>query len=125
MDRDLQLRILAGVLLITSAFTHTLQVFVYGGVWHNIGAALYGAMYLFLGIGLIRYLDNRGLVLLSIILPFIGGIGGVIRFFFFHTETANLFIILHVLIDMVVVPACILIFRLMRTSIPMSQKTLM
>ena len=123
MERDLQLRILAGVLLIISAFTHILQVLVYGGVWHNIGAALYGAMYLFLGIGLIRYLDKKGLVLLSIVLPFIGGIGGVIRFFFLHTETANLFIILHVVIDMVVVPACILIFRSMRTSMPLSQTT--
>ena len=115
MDRDLQLRVLAGVLLIISAFTHTLQVFVYGGIWHNIGAALYGAMYLFLGIGLIRFLDKRGLVLLSIILPFIGGIGGVIRFFYF-TNATNLFIIVHVVIDIIVVPACVFIFKSMRSN---------
>jgi len=120
MERDLKLRLLAGILLIISAFTHTLQVFVYGGVWHNIGAALYGAMYLFLGIGLIRYLDKRGLVLLSVILPFIGGIGGVFRFLYF-TDATNLFIIIHILIDVVVVPACILIFKSMRINIPLSQ----
>ncbi|MFW9794582.1 MAG: hypothetical protein ACFFEE_09790 [Candidatus Thorarchaeota archaeon] len=107
-------------MLILSAFTHTLQVFVYGGVWHNIGAALYGAMYLFLGIGLIKFLDRKGLVLLCVILPLIGGVGGVIRFFFFHTETANLFIILHVLIDTVVIPACIFIFKSMNTSVPLT-----
>lgn len=120
MVNEFRLRLLAGSLLIVSAFTHTLQVFVYGGVWHNIGAALYGAMYLFLGIGLIRFLDKKGLVLLCVILPLIGGVGGVIRFFFFHTETANLFIILHVLIDIIVVPACTFIFNSMRTNIPLS-----
>ncbi|MHA2026926.1 MAG: hypothetical protein ACW98U_13585 [Candidatus Thorarchaeota archaeon] len=118
MVSEFRLRLLAGGLLILSAFTHTLQVFVYGGVWHNIGAALYGAMYLFLGVGLIRFLDKKGLVALCVILPLIGGVGGVIRFFFLHTEAANLFIILHVLIDVVVVPACILIFRSMRTVKP-------
>ena len=113
----MKLRFLAGVLLIISAFTHSLQVFVYGGVWHNLAAAAYGAMYLFLGVGLIRYLKTRGLVVLCIILPLIGGIGGVIRFLFFHTETANLFILLHVFIDIVVVPTCVLIFNSIRTSL--------
>jgi hypothetical protein len=122
MEKDLTPRALAGILLVISAFTHTLQVFVYGGIWHNIGAALYGAMYLFLGIGLIRFLDNRGLVLLSVILPFVGGIGGIIRFFYF-TNATNLFIIVHVVIDLVVVPACFLIFRSMRTNLPMQVDT--
>jgi len=117
MDTEMKLRILAGVSLIISAFTHSLQVFVYGGVWHNLAAAVYGAMYLFLGIGLIRYLKTKGLVLMCIVLPLIGGIGGVIRFLFFHTEAANLFIILHVLIDIIVVPTCVLIFNSMRTSL--------
>ena len=114
----MKLRFLAGLLLIISAFTHTLQVFVYGGVWHNVGAAMYGAMYLFLGIGLIQYLKTKGLVLACIVLPLVGGIGGVIRFLFLHTEVVNLFIILHVLIDIVVVPSCIIIFKMMRISIP-------
>ncbi len=117
MDTEMKLRILAGVSLIISAFTHSLQVFVYGGVWHNLAAAVYGAMYLFLGIGLIRYLKTKGLVLMCIVLPLIGGIGGVIRFLVFHTEAANLFIILHVLIDIIVVPTCVLIFNSMRTSL--------
>ena len=112
-----QLRLLAGGLLIISALTHTIQVFVYGGVWHNVGAAVYGAMYLFLGIGLIRYLDTRGLVALCCILPLIGGVGGVIRFLFLHTEVANYFIILHVLIDIVVVPVSIYLYRTMGTSV--------
>jgi hypothetical protein len=92
-------------------------VFVYGGVWHNLAAALYGAMYLFLGIGIIRYLDKKGLVALCCILPLIGGVGGVIRFFFLHTEVANLFIILHVLIDIVVVPVSIYLYRNIGTSV--------
>ena len=112
-----QLRLVAGGLLILSACTHTIQVFVYGGVWHNVGAAVYGAMYLFLGIGLIRYLDKRGLVALCCILPLIGGVGGVIRFLFLHTHVANYFIILHVLIDIVVVPVSIYLYRNMGTSV--------
>ena len=116
MDTEKKLRLLAGMLLIISAFTHTLQVFVYGGVWHNIAAAFYGAMYLFLGIGLIKYLKTKGLVLACIFLPLIGGIGGVIRFLFLHTEVANLFIIIHVIIDIVVVPSSIYILKMMRFS---------
>jgi hypothetical protein len=115
---------LAGALLIISAFTHTLQVFVYGGLWDNIGAALYGAMYLFLGIGLIRYLKTKGLVLLCIILPLIGGVGGIFRFLFLQTEVANLFIILHVVIDIVVVPTCIYIFQCMNTSLVSRMETI-
>ncbi|MFW9834858.1 MAG: hypothetical protein ACFFEK_12740 [Candidatus Thorarchaeota archaeon] len=106
-----RLRLLASGLLIISAVTHTLQVFVYGEAGYNIGAAVYGAMYLFLGIGLIRYLDKRGLVALCVILPLIGGVGGVIRFLFIHTHTANYFIILHVLIDLVVVPVSLYLYR--------------
>ncbi len=112
-----QLSLLAGGLLILSACTHTIQVFVYGGIWHNVAAALYGAMYLFLGIGLIRYLDRRGLVALCVILPLIGGVGGIVRFLFLHTEVANYFIILHVLIDIVVVPVSIYLYRNVGTSI--------
>lgn len=117
MVNKYQLRLLAGGLLIMSACTHTIQVFVYGGIWHNVGAALYGAMYLFLGIGLIQYLDKRGLVALCCILPLIGGVGGVIRFLFLHTHVANYFIILHVLIDIVVVPVSIYLYRNMGTSV--------
>ncbi|OLS31727.1 MAG: hypothetical protein ThorAB25_00290 [Candidatus Thorarchaeota archaeon AB_25] len=117
MASKYQLRLLAGGLLIISACTHTIQVFVYGGVWHNIGAAVYGAMYLFFGIGLIRYLDKRGLVALCVILPLIGGVGGVIRFLFLHTHVANYFIILHVLIDIVVVPVSIYMYRNIGTSV--------
>ena len=120
MENEMKLRLMAGVLLIISAFTHTLQVFVYGGVWHNVAAAFYGAMYLFLGIGLIRYLKTKGLVLACIFLPLIGGIGGVIRFIFFHIEVSNLFIILHVIIDVFVVPSSIYIFKMMKSSIPSS-----
>ena len=113
---EIRLRLLAGGLLIISAITHTIQVFVFGGIWHNIGAALYGLMYLFFGIGLIKFPENRFVLPLSIIMPAIGGAGGVIRFLFLHAE--NFFIIIHVLIDIIVVPACVLLFMEGRRGAP-------
>ncbi|MHA2223339.1 MAG: hypothetical protein ACXAAO_14955 [Candidatus Thorarchaeota archaeon] len=124
MVREEKLRQLAGGLLIVSAVTHTIQVFVYGGIWHNIGAALYGVMYLFLGIGLIKFPENRFVLPLSVILPLVGGVGGVIRFFFLHTSEPNLFIILHVLIDVVVVPVCAFLFKTARETGPESVESL-
>jgi hypothetical protein len=121
------LRILAGVLLIISSITHTLQVFIFGGVWHNIGAALYGLMYLFFGIGLVWFNAERRdgrwrlfsiLLLVSIFMPAIGGSGAVLRFFM-HLESegvANFFIPLHILIDIVVVPSLVLVAQHFRTA---------
>ena len=107
---------MAGALLIISAITHTLQVFVYGGVSGNVAAALYGVMYLVLGASIIKYPERSLLVLMCIIIPGIGGIGGVTRFLFIHTHEANYFIVLHVIIDMVVVPTCVYLYKYRNAS---------
>lgn len=120
MDSKNRLRQMAGALLIISAITHTLQVFVYGGVSGNVAAALYGVMYLVLGASIIKYPERSLLLLMCIIIPGIGGIGGVIRFLFMHTHEANYFIILHVIIDMVVVPTCVYLYKYRNASQPES-----
>ncbi|NHI88138.1 MAG: hypothetical protein EAX87_01375 [Candidatus Thorarchaeota archaeon] len=117
-----RLRQMAGVLLIISAITHTLQVFVYGGVSGNVAAALYGVMYLVLGASVIKYPERNLLLLMCIIIPGIGGTGGVIRFLFMHTHEANYFIVLHVIIDMVVVPTCVYLYKDRDASQPNSMK---
>jgi hypothetical protein len=116
VDPKSRLRQMAGVLLIISAITHTLQVFVYGGVSGNVAAAVYGVMYLILGGSIIKYPEKSLLILTCIIIPGIGGIGGVIRFLFMHTHVANYFIVLHVIIDIVVVPTSAYLYKIRNAS---------
>ncbi len=97
-----RLRMLSGALLVISAVTHVLQLFVYGAEGHVIGAAAFGILYLF--IGLLIILDKRWALWLGATVPAIGGVLGILRFIF---RQATPFIIFHVLIDLVVVPVCV------------------
>jgi hypothetical protein len=97
-----QLLKLASILLIISSVTHVVQLQVYPLEHHVIGAAVFGIIYFFIGLFLLR--RNRLAVLLGAIMPSIGGVLGVYRFFLLHP---NPFTVFHVVIDLVVVPICI------------------
>ena len=92
----------AGMLMIISSVTHVLQLKVYPLEHHVIGAAAFGIIYFFIGLFLLR--RNHLAFWLGAILPSIGGVLGVYRFFWLHP---NPFTIFHVAIDLIVVPICI------------------
>lgn len=97
-----RLRMLAAILMLVSGVTHVIQIFVYGTEFSVLFAAIYGGMYFFIGLGLLR--NARIALWLGAILPAIGGILGIYRYFFLHS---NPFSVFHVLIDFIVVPSCI------------------
>ncbi|MHA1491048.1 MAG: hypothetical protein ACTSRI_15540 [Promethearchaeota archaeon] len=109
MENHEKLRIIAGILLIVSAITHFTQLFIYGFEAHQILAALYGVLYGILGILLLVFRKSQILAILGGIIPVIGGILGIgrlILFFVLATGELNFFIIFHVIVDIIVVPAC-------------------
>ncbi len=116
MEKEDKLRYISGILLIISAITHNVQLFVYGFAWHQITAALYGASYAVLGILLLKFKDNKIILLICIIIPAIGGTLGVLRFITILTEESvvNYFIIFHVIVDIIVVPSCIYLYLQLR-----------
>ena len=116
MEKDEKLRYIAGILLIISAITHNLQLFVHGFSSHQIGAALYGAIYGILGILLIKFKESKIILLICIVFPTIGGILGVSRFMLMLNEenVINYFIVFHVIVDIIVVPICIYLFLKLR-----------
>ena len=93
---------LAGVLMLVSSVTHVVQLQVYPLEHHVIGAAGFGIIYFFIGLFLLR--RRRLAMWFGAILPTIGGILGVYRFFLLHP---NPFTVFHVIIDLIVVPICI------------------
>lgn len=100
---SIEIRKLAGILLTISGVTHILQLLVYPPHFHVIGAVIFGIIYL--SIGFFILLKNRRIALwFGAILPTIGGILGLYRFFFLQP---NPFTIFHILIDLIVVPICI------------------
>ena len=116
MEKEDILRYISGILLIISAITHNVQLFVHGFAWHQITAALYGASYAVLGILLLKFKDNKIVLLLCIVLPAVGGTLGVLRFITMLTEenVVNYFIIFHVIVDIIVVPSCIYLYLQLR-----------
>lgn len=106
------LRYISGILLIISAITHNVQLFVYGFAWHQITAALYGVSYGVLGILLLKFTDNKIILIMCIIIPAIGGTLGILRFITILSEenVVNYFIIFHVIVDIIVIPSCIYLY---------------
>lgn len=88
--------------MLISSVTHVVQLQVYPLEHHIIGAAGFGIIYFFIGLLLLR--RNQIAFWLGAILPSIGGILGVYRFWFLHL---NPFTVFHVSIDLIVVPICI------------------
>ena len=93
---------LAGMLMIISSVTHVLQLGVYPLEHHVIGAAVFGIIYFFIGFFLLR--SNYLSLWMGAILPSLGGVLGIYRFFWLHP---NPFTIFHVAIDLIVVPICV------------------
>ncbi|HOJ30099.1 MAG: hypothetical protein GYA16_03590 [Spirochaetes bacterium] len=92
----------AGILLILSGCTHLTQLVVYQHHGHVIAASLFGLAYLVIGILLV--IEKQWVLWIATLLPLIGGILGVIRFIYMHTNPFSFF---HVLLDMVIVPFCL------------------
>ena len=111
MEKDENLRIFAGVLLIISCFTHIIQVVFVGTATHTIVAVMFGILYGIIGILLIYFKENKIITLLCAVLPTIGGILGVYRFF---VHLQNPFSVFHVIIDIIVVPICLYLYLKMR-----------
>jgi hypothetical protein len=107
------LRYVSGVLLISSMITHVAQVFFVGTASHSLVAAGYGVLYGIVGAGLLLFERNRYLFLAGALLPAIGGVLGSIRFVGMITveDTVNYFIIYHLLVDIIVVPSCLVLYR--------------
>ncbi len=88
--------------MLLSGVTHISQIFVYGAEASVLGASVFGLIYLLIGFSLLG--KARGALWAGAILPSIGGVLGIYRFFFLHT---NPFSVFHVAIDLVVVPICV------------------
>ena len=126
MKKHEKLKSVAGVLLIVSAITHVVQIFVVGFEWHDIGAAFYGSTYGILGILLIivssqdvSTIMKKVITLGGIIWPLIGGILGLNRLINIELKIhgeINWFIIFHVIIDSIVIPICIYSLLKLRRS---------
>lgn len=103
-------RTAAGLMLL-SGVTHLVQLLVYPPTANVIGAALFGLLYL--AIGLLLLPPGRLGLWLGAIFPAIGGALGIYRFFNLHV---NPFTPFHVLIDILVIAICIYHLRQARTA---------
>lgn len=102
------LRILAGLVLISSCITHLVQLMIVGFEWHDIAAAVIGGLYGVLGILLLIYKDNKTLTFIGIVFPFIGGTLGFVRLITIEigqVGTINWFIVWHIIADGIIVPS--------------------
>lgn len=94
-------RVLAGLLLL-SGITHVAQLAVYRHAANVVGAAGFGVVYFMIGIAVLRRWPAA--LHLAAVLPTIGGLLGVYRFFFLHT---NPFSVWHVALDLIIVPLAV------------------
>lgn len=101
-----RIRMISASLLMLSGVTHVTQVWVYGTEMPVVVAASFGVLYFI--IGLLLLFRFRFALWLGAILPAIGGMLGIYRFFFLQP---NPFTVFHVLIDIIVVPSCIYLLR--------------
>jgi len=102
------LRILAGVVLISSCITHLVQLAIVGFEWHDIAAAVIGGLYGLLGGLLLIYQNKKLLTFIGIIFPFIGGTLGFVRLVSIEigqTGAINWFIVWHLIADGIIVPS--------------------
>ncbi len=96
------LRKTAAILMMISGVTHVGQLFVYGRQFTVAFAAAYGSLYFFIGVGLWR--RARRAPFLGAVLPSIGGVLGLYRFFFLQR---NPFTVFHGIVNLIVIPSCI------------------
>ncbi len=94
-------KIAAGLMLL-SGVTHVSQLLVYGSEVSVVGASVFGLIYFVIGLFLLG--KSKGALWAGAIIPSVGGILGVYRFFYLQT---NPFSVFHVAIDLIVVPLCV------------------
>lgn len=109
MSHRLLARRTAAGLMLLSGVTHLIQLLVYPPTANVIGAALFGLLYLVIGLLLSR--PGRLGLWLGATFPAIGGALGIYRFFNLHV---NPFTPFHVLIDILVIVICIYHLRAAR-----------
>ncbi|WP_228991919.1 hypothetical protein [Streptomyces sp. DH8] len=105
-------RALAGLLLL-SGVTHLAQLAVYQHEANVLGAAGFGAVYFMIGIAILGRWPAA--LHLAVVLPTIGGLLGVYRFLFLHT---NPFSVWHVVLDLIIVPLAVRLLARPRTEPP-------
>lgn len=93
---------MAGMLMISSSVIHMLHLTIYPLEYHVIGAAIFGIIYFFIGLFLLR--ANNLALWMGAILPSIEGLWGFYRFLWLNQ---NLFEFVHVMSDLIVVSICI------------------
>jgi len=106
MDRKNRLSFLTIVMLFISGVIHILQVY-YGFNIQNIGQALFGVIYIGIGILLWTKEDIKKVHVIAIDVPIIGGILGLILFFF----TFSPFLIFFLILDIIIVYLRINIYK--------------
>ncbi|MCZ6830757.1 MAG: hypothetical protein O7F73_14450 [Gammaproteobacteria bacterium] len=93
---------IAAGLMILSGLTHPSQLLIYGTGPDIRGPALFGVLYLLVGLGLLtRY---RAALWVGVVLPLLGGLGSIYRLVALEPTAFTLF---HTIIDFVVVMLCI------------------
>ena len=107
----IRFRMLAAGLMMLSGVTHVAQLFFYSAEFSVLFAAIYGASYFFIGLGLLSRSEIP--LWLGAILPAIGGILGIYPFFFLHSNPFSEF---HAAIYIIVVPCCIYLLRQRRIA---------
>ena len=88
----------AGILLIISAFTHVIQIKYFPEDRLMKPAVVFGFVYLIIGILLL--LETRAGLVLGTLLPALGAVGGLYRYFKHQRLKLILF---HILIDLIVI----------------------
>lgn len=101
-----RLRLLAAVLMAISAATHVVQLVFFRVNLSVVVVALFGVAYLLISVGL--FARARMAYWIGAVLPTIGGLLGIYRYLFIQP---NAFSVINVLIDVVVVPSCVLLIK--------------
>lgn len=106
MDKKNKLSFLSIVMFFITALIHILQLY-YGVNLENIGQAIFGFIYIGIGILLWAKDEIKLVHILAIGIPIIGGILGLILFFF----TFSPFLIFFLIVDIIIVYLRIHIYR--------------
>jgi hypothetical protein len=106
MNKQRKLSFLTIVLLVITGIMHILQLY-FGISLENIGQAVFGIIYISLGMLLTFKADVKGVHVVAIDLPIIGAVLGLILFFFIY----NPFLIFFIIVDVFVVYLRIYIYQ--------------
>lgn len=106
MDKKQKISFFTIVLLCITGIMHILQVY-YGVSFENIGQAVFGSIYLLIGVLLTIKEDVKSVHVVAIDVPIIGAILGLILFFIIY----NPFLIFFVIVDIIIVYMRIFIYQ--------------